>query len=210
MLLHDVGGLRLLGRPCAEPPGQSAAARLLREDPPPGRTSTSRAAASDGPDLLSLASKTVAGVSSDAEAGAGPATGILQLTWCSWVVCDSVQGWMTPINADFRRKLMLTVVGFTCESKMASEERAGSACQAGAVGRQEGQVVGGRGGKCAQHIYRIRRTFKNYAINQVERMLAAAESLMTHESVNLCESCHLIRSLQWQSAYQTSCSVQCA
>ena len=110
------------------PVGQSAPARLLREDPPPGRTSTSRAAASDGPDLLSLASKTVAGVSSDAEAGAGPATGILQLTWCSWDVCDSVQGWMTPINADFRRKLMLTVVGFTCESKMASEERA---CQAG-------------------------------------------------------------------------------
>ena len=104
--------------------GQSAAARLLREDPPPGRTSTSRAAASDGPDLLSLASKTVAGVSSDAGAGAGPATGILQLTWCSWVVCDSIRARMTPMNADFMRKFLLTVVGFTCESKMASEERA--------------------------------------------------------------------------------------
>ena len=110
------------------PPPRPSLCRAAPRSVGPGPLAARRSSARENLDQqrprnrppLSLASKTVAGVSSDAEAGVWPATGILQLTWCSWGVCDSIRGWMTPMYADFRILFLLTVVGFTCESKMAS------------------------------------------------------------------------------------------
>ena len=54
-----------------------------------------------------------------------PTSGVFKLTWCPGDVCDWIRGSMTPMYADFLRKIFVLLFVTICESKMASEERVG-------------------------------------------------------------------------------------